>query len=511
MTSHTATDYRNTYFEIKNPTPICGEPTYESLKLLHNEIKINAQSIPTQLGGGNNGHLGLVLTVSDYQLVTPVMYFRPVNPGLFQIDTNLDAESNALLRLQHQDRLNEYVQCTQIEAQLKQFIIEAITTDYLNSLRDPTTSKLVGSIPDIMQNLFQTYAKITPAKYQEKQKETTEYEYNASTPIDLLFNKIEEFNRYASAYGDTQSETTLITLAYNCLRRINVYNSYLEKWNDRPTTDHTWNNFKTYFREAWNKRKEFSDTTTAQAGYAQVNELTEQFANILREQQPSETETQEATAFLQQMSNAMTEQQQNTSTVNNAINMMQSNLTTIQEQVANLARGSQQQGRNTNNTTDNTANNNNNNNNNNSDQRNNNNNGYPYQNQPPMYAMPVGSNPPPMYQPQFQNSNGQQNFQTGYAGRNFIPGFNRGYSNRGRGNRGNNNAPPRNNFNRNNNNMNFNNNNNNNNNNNAQNRFYCWTHGACAHSSNQCLNQAFGHCAQATFRNRMNGNTRGVW
>ena len=37
---------------------------------------------------------------------------------------------------------------------------------------------------------------------------------------------------------------------------------------------------------------------------------------------------------------------------------------------------------------------------------------------------------------------------------------------------------------------------------------YCWTHGACAHSSRECRSKATGHKDDATFENRMGGSTR---
>ena len=35
---------------------------------------------------------------------------------------------------------------------------------------------------------------------------------------------------------------------------------------------------------------------------------------------------------------------------------------------------------------------------------------------------------------------------------------------------------------------------------------YCWTHGACGHSSSICNAPAQGHCYEASMENRMNGN-----
>ena len=38
---------------------------------------------------------------------------------------------------------------------------------------------------------------------------------------------------------------------------------------------------------------------------------------------------------------------------------------------------------------------------------------------------------------------------------------------------------------------------------------YCWTHGACGHTGEECT-RAEGHQAAATFHNRMGGSTRNV-
>ena len=40
--------------------------------------------------------------------------------------------------------------------------------------------------------------------------------------------------------------------------------------------------------------------------------------------------------------------------------------------------------------------------------------------------------------------------------------------------------------------------------------FYCWTHGACLHSSDRCLHRAPGHQPNATFKNRMGGSEKNV-
>jgi hypothetical protein len=62
-------------------TPILGEPTTTSLRLLQKELYANARQIFSMRGGGNNGHLCLLLTDVAYLACTNVAFAIPVHPG----------------------------------------------------------------------------------------------------------------------------------------------------------------------------------------------------------------------------------------------------------------------------------------------------------------------------------------------------------------------------------------------------------------------------------------------
>ena len=67
----TGINYQETYFfEFPELTKIQGEPTCESLYLLRNELKANAQSVYSNLSDGAHGHLALIL--SDAQSMLPL-------------------------------------------------------------------------------------------------------------------------------------------------------------------------------------------------------------------------------------------------------------------------------------------------------------------------------------------------------------------------------------------------------------------------------------------------------
>jgi hypothetical protein len=63
---------------------IHGQPTYETLQNLSTEIEANAALVPSTLGGGQYGHLGLILSVDCYAtLANTIPWVSPPNPGPF--------------------------------------------------------------------------------------------------------------------------------------------------------------------------------------------------------------------------------------------------------------------------------------------------------------------------------------------------------------------------------------------------------------------------------------------
>ena len=82
-----ATDYTMA-FEYTSLNKIHGEPDYEQLKVLKDKLKTNATKIPSDLGGGGFGHLGLVLSPAEYANISPVPYVHPLHHGVLTIPNN---------------------------------------------------------------------------------------------------------------------------------------------------------------------------------------------------------------------------------------------------------------------------------------------------------------------------------------------------------------------------------------------------------------------------------------
>jgi hypothetical protein len=70
--------------QCRTPTSTTGsDPNYESLAKLEKEVKANDKSVPSTLGGGNQGHLGLVSSALAYERSAPgTPFVRPALPLL---------------------------------------------------------------------------------------------------------------------------------------------------------------------------------------------------------------------------------------------------------------------------------------------------------------------------------------------------------------------------------------------------------------------------------------------
>ncbi len=61
--------------------PIIGEPTYETITAVARQLKANATSVHSELGGGALGHLALIMTPAIYATIALVPFNAPGNPG----------------------------------------------------------------------------------------------------------------------------------------------------------------------------------------------------------------------------------------------------------------------------------------------------------------------------------------------------------------------------------------------------------------------------------------------
>ena len=102
-------NYADTCIHYPVSTKIEGEPSHATLTTLQRELQANASSVDSDLGGGNHGYLGLVLSAPAYANVTGTTPFiAPTYPNPLVIPTTASAVEALSLREQHQDTIRRH-------------------------------------------------------------------------------------------------------------------------------------------------------------------------------------------------------------------------------------------------------------------------------------------------------------------------------------------------------------------------------------------------------------------
>ena len=274
-----STNYRSDFFEFETLTPIIGKPDYQSLKRLKDQIKANAQAVPSTLGGGQHGLLGLVLSDVEYALASATPFVEEPYPGNLHLPQGTSAIQSKMIEDLYKKSMQKYNMCVGVKKAIIQQIVKAIHEDWLNPLRNQTTNMIQGTIPIILQFLFTAHGNISPDALIAKEQTVKDMLYDPETePIDNVFKNIENLVTFATAAGAPYTKSQIINLAYVIIKRLRVFNSAITDWNKTvrvtPNTN-TWTNFKTFFRQAYEELREVGDLKVADTTFNHANLVTQ--------------------------------------------------------------------------------------------------------------------------------------------------------------------------------------------------------------------------------------------
>ena len=120
-----STNYRE-YFDIPVLKKIQGEPTADLLILLKRELKANASSVYSNLSGGTHGHLFLVISPTQFNLISNAAFIRPLYPGLLTVPNGATASISVVVKDQYNEQLCLFREVNGVEKALISQIVSAI-------------------------------------------------------------------------------------------------------------------------------------------------------------------------------------------------------------------------------------------------------------------------------------------------------------------------------------------------------------------------------------------------
>ena len=252
-------DYRQSHFEFPVLSKIIGEPTYEMLLLVLNELKANAQTVHSTLGGGAHGYLGLLVSAPQYALISGTPFVMPLFPPPLVFPLGATIHMINSLQQQHRDSFRVFRECRAVEAALKQQLVQALDKVYLASLRDSTTNSISRPLRGILTHLFDTYGKVTSQKIADEQEKVQNFAFDPVQPVDSVYTLIENLQILADAGHAPFTEIQLLNFAKNIINKTRKFKSEIKVWNRLPGLNQTWVAFKAQFRVAQQELRETDD------------------------------------------------------------------------------------------------------------------------------------------------------------------------------------------------------------------------------------------------------------
>jgi hypothetical protein len=201
-------------FSHNNLPKVTGEPTFEDLKIIHLYLNTNAMNMFSYKGGGQHGHLGLVMTNEEYFTLATYLFTAPESPGA----TPVIANNTTAAQLMEANRAYKEDTCVyrtynNVDQAFKKLIIDAFDDQFRNAVLDKVVGYANCMSLDLLTHLLTYYDMIAPTEL-TRNYERLNAPYDPSQPIESLFQQIQDDINFAVAGGQPYRDTMIVNVAY---------------------------------------------------------------------------------------------------------------------------------------------------------------------------------------------------------------------------------------------------------------------------------------------------------
>jgi hypothetical protein len=253
-----------------------GEPDYQTIHAIQKSLQANSRAIDTHLGGGTQGHLGLIVSDASYAMIAPAtdagptLWISATSPGRAPANTySTSAQISAARHIWEED-VQTYRTYTSVQQALKKQIISVFGPMYLEVVNDNMVGFANISARDMLDHIFGTYGKITAVDL-EINFEHMRRTWDPQQPVESLFKQIQDYADYSEAGGVLIGHPHQINIGYAKIFATGHFMSACRRWNEKPLADKTWAQFKSHFSAAHRQHKQMQGNSAATAGYHSAN------------------------------------------------------------------------------------------------------------------------------------------------------------------------------------------------------------------------------------------------
>ena len=143
-------NYKDTFFEQENLTPIRGKTTFRTLQKIQNDIKANANSAYYNFGGRPHVHISLMLTNAQYSLILNMPFVYATHPCPLIIPDGIAAHTKSNMIIAHTKEVSLFRKVTGVYQYLMQQVIDTVEEGYLKDIYNQITNVINNTLDGVI-------------------------------------------------------------------------------------------------------------------------------------------------------------------------------------------------------------------------------------------------------------------------------------------------------------------------------------------------------------------------
>ena len=272
-------------------TPISGQPSTQDISKLEEEIIGIAATIPTALGGGNNGHAGIIMDPAAYSLLSGgINFVEPGNPGVYPVGA-MTAAQRPQRKAKHKELMKQFETWAGVRDGLKYLILQAVEGIYMEEIKAPTIGFLNVTPRAMLTHLTDRWGGLDFVDISILISER-DGPWSVTEVPTAYFTRVEKAIKQLERVNIQSDRTACMNIALAHFRKCGEFNPAVREWEARPIATQTWANLKVMMATEYAKAKRQDSTTAAAAGYGSANAMMDDYVMVTEELVANLTEQQ---------------------------------------------------------------------------------------------------------------------------------------------------------------------------------------------------------------------------
>ena len=266
-------------YEIRK---IDGQPTDEDLNKLTKELTNTVGSVAAENGGGEHGHIGLIVEETEYITFSQgaAKFIIPANPKAYPSTVDADDVKREKQLAEHKAKIAQYETFLGVQNWVRRTIVKAIDHEWLAELESETMGFNHRSPKELLRHLRSVGGTLD-------HMDVTELMTSLQKPWDMIetpaayFARGDTFERQLEKAGHAKNPELQLAFGLATFQASGEFEPALREWDNRKKADKTFAKFRVYTQQEFGKHHKQNKSTAKSVGHGIANSVTDKEADQL--------------------------------------------------------------------------------------------------------------------------------------------------------------------------------------------------------------------------------------